>query len=192
MTRRTKRPGPRRWPWLVAGAVLIALIIADRSGWLLVPKIDDMTAYHGASAEVLRVLDGDTIEIELADALYDRPVTRIRFWGLDCPETAKPDRPADPYANEATELTRLLAADRSVTLYLESHRTRGVFGRVLAHVELPDGSSLNEALLSAGLAVADERWSHSRLGRYAQLERAARRQGLGIWSQDKTGAASDE
>ena len=182
MTRRAKRPGPRRWPWLVVGGVLIGLIIADRSGWLLVPKIDDMTAYHGASAEVLRVIDGDTIEIELSDAMHDRPVTRIRFWGLDCPETAKPDRPADPYANEATELTRMLTADRTVTLYLESHRTRGVFGRVLAHVELPDGTSLNEALLSAGLAVADERWSHSRLGRYAQLERAAKRAGLGIWS----------
>ncbi len=182
MTRRVKRPGPQRWPWLVAGVVLIALIIADRSGWLLVPKIDDMTAYHGASAEVLRVIDGDTIEIELSDALHDRPVTRIRFWGLDCPETAKPDRPADPFAHEATELTRSLAADQTITLYLESHRTRGVFGRVLAHVELPDGTSLNEALLSAGLAVADERWSHSRLGRYAQLERAAKRQSLGIWS----------
>jgi micrococcal nuclease len=192
VTRRAKRPGPQRWPWLVAGVVLIALIIADRSGWLLVPKIDDMTAYHGASAEVLRVIDGDTIEIELPDALHDRPVTRIRFWGLDCPETAMPDRPADLYANEAIELTRSLAADRTVTLYLESHRTRGVFGRVLAHVQLPDGSSLNEALLSAGLAVTDERWSHSRLGRYAQLERAARRQGLGMWSQDETGAASDE
>ena len=182
MTRRAKRPGPRRWPWLVAGGVLIGLIIADRSGWLLVPKIDDMTAYHGASAEVLRVIDGDTIEIELSDAMHDRPVTRIRFWGLDCPETAKPDRPAAPYANEATELTRMLAAARPGTLFLESHRTRGVFGRVLAHVELPDGTSLNEALLSAGLAVADERWSHSRLGRYAQLERAAKRAGLGIWS----------
>ena len=96
MTRRVKRPGPRRWPWLVAGVVLIALIIADRSGWLLVPKIDDMTAYHGASAAVLRVIDGDTIEIDHPDALHDRPVTQIRFWGLDCPETAKPDRPAGP------------------------------------------------------------------------------------------------
>ena len=191
MTRRAKRPGPRRWPWLVAGIVLIALIIADRSGWLLVPKIDDMTAYHGASAAVLRVIDGDTIEIELSDALHDRPVTRIRFWGLDCPETAKPDRPADPYANEATELTRSLAADQRVTLYLESHRTRGVFGGVLAHVELSDGTSLNEALLSTGLAVADERWSHSRLGRYAQLERAAKRQSLGIWSHQDDSATSN-
>lgn len=191
MIRRVKRPGPRRWPWLVVGVVLIALIIADRSGWLLVPKIDDMTAYHGASAEVLRVIDGDTIEIELPDARHDRPVTRIRFWGVDCPETAKSDRSAEPYANEAAELTRSLAADQTVTLSLESHRTRGLFGRVLAHVELPDGTSLNEALLSAGLAVADDRWSHSRLGRYAQLERAAKRQRLGIWSPQDTSATSN-
>ncbi len=176
----------------MAGIVLVALIIADRSGWLLVPKIDDMSAYHGLRAQVVRVIDGDTLEIKRPDALHDRPVTHIRLWGLDCPETAKPDRPADPYADEATERTRSLAADRMVTLSLESHRTRGTFGRVLAHIELPDGTNLNEALLSAGLAVTDERWSHSLLGRYAQLERAAQRAGLGVWSAQDDGDTSND
>ena len=192
MTRRVKRPRSRRWPWLVGGVLLIALIIADRSGWLLVPNIDDMSAYHGLQAQVVRVIDGDTIEIKHPDALHDRPVTRIRLWGLDCPESAKPDRPADPFADQATRRTRSLATDGIVTLTLESHRTRGTFGRVLAHVELSDGSSLNEALLSAGLAVADERWPHSLLGRYAQLERAAKRAGLGVWSPQDDTAASNE
>ena len=182
MTRRVKRPGPRRWPWLVAGAILVALIIADQNGLLLVPKIDDLAAYDGIHAKVIRVIDGDTIEIDRPDALSDRPVTRIRLWGLDCPETATPDRPAEPFAKEATELARSLVADQTVTLRLESHRTRGTFGRVLAHVQLQDGSSFNEAILSAGLAVTDERWPHSLLGRYAQLQRAAKRQSLGIWS----------
>ena len=76
---------------------------------------------------------------------------------------------------------RTLADGREVVLYLESHRPRGTFGRILAHVELPDGSSLNEALLAAGLARVDERWPHALLGRYAQLERGARREGVGIW-----------
>ena len=192
MTRRVKRPRPRRWPWLVAGIVLALLIIADRSGWLLVPKIDDMSAYHGLKAQVVRVIDGDTLEIKHPDALNDRPVTRIRLWGLDCPETAKPDRPADPYADQATQRTRSLAADRTIALSLESHRTRGTFGRVLAHIELPDGSSLNERLLSAGLAVTDERWSHSLLGRYAQLERAAQRSALGVWSPQDGDATSND
>ncbi len=192
MTRPVKRPGPRRWPWLVVGVILVALITADRSGCLLVPKIDDMSAYHGLRAQVIRVIDGDTIEIKHPDALHDRPVTRIRLWGLDCPETAKPDHPADPYADQATQRTRSLAADKIVTLSLESHRTRGAFGRVLAHIELPEGTNLNEALLSEGLAVADERWPHSLLGRYAQLERAAKRAGLGVWAPQDDGATSND
>ena len=73
-----------------------------------------------------------------------------------------------------------------MTLTLEPHRTRGSFGRLLAHAQLPDGSSLNEALLAAGLARADDRWPHSLVGRYAQLERIARREGLGIWSPPQT------
>ncbi len=151
-----------------------------------------MSASPGRRVEVVRVIDGDTLEIKHPDALNNRPVTRIRLWGLDCPETAKRDRSADPYADQATDQTRSLAADRMVTLSLESHRTRGTFGRVLAHVELPDGTSLNEALLSAGLAIADERWPHSLIGRYAQLERAAKRAGLGIWSAQDNGDTSND
>ena len=73
-----------------------------------------------------------------------------------------------------------------VLLVLEPHQQRDSFARVLAHVEIADdanaGRSLNEALLEAGLAKADDRWPHARLTRYAQLENAARRQRIGIWS----------
>jgi endonuclease YncB( thermonuclease family) len=173
----------RRWPWLLAAALLVVLIIADRSGWLLVGRDDDMSVYHGVTARVARVIDGDTIEIEIPDHLHQRPVTQVRLWGLDTPEAAGRDRPAQPLADEARVLTQMLAGDGPVTLTLEPHRTRGSFGRLLAHVRLPDGTSLNEALLTAGLARADDRWPHSLLGRYAQLERAAHREGLGIWAE---------
>jgi endonuclease YncB( thermonuclease family) len=105
---------------------------------------------------------------------------------VDTPEPAGRDRPAEPFADEARALTQELAAGGSVTLTLEPHRTRGSFGRLLAHVELPDGSSLNEALLAAGLARADDRWPHALVSRYARLQRAARREGLGLWSPPPT------
>jgi endonuclease YncB( thermonuclease family) len=166
--------------------LLVALIIADRSGWLLVRQPDDMAVYHGVAAPVARVIDGDTLEIEIPDRLHRRPVTQVRLWGVDSPEAAGRDRPAEPLADEARALTQTLAAGGLVTLTLEPHRTRGSFGRLLAHAELPDGSSLNEALLAAGLARADDRWPHSLVSRYARLERAARREGLGIWSPPPT------
>ena len=111
-----------------------------------------------------------------------RIATQVRLWGVDSPEVAGRDRPAEPFADEARTFTRARTAGGLVTLTLEPHRTRGAFGRLLAHVELPDGTSLNEALLAAGLARADDRWPHALLGRYAQLERAARREGAGIWA----------
>jgi endonuclease YncB( thermonuclease family) len=69
-----------------------------------------------------------------------------------------------------------------VVLSLETHRTRGPMGAVLAHVRLPGGASLNERILAEGLARADERWPHALLTRYAEIERSARRAKCGRWS----------
>ncbi len=173
----------RRRRWVIAAIVLTGLIVADRSGWLLVGRGDDMTAYHGAEFRVGRVIDGDTIEIEIPDPRRRRSATQVRLLGIDCPERAGPRRAtAEPFADEALMLARSLADGRRVRIALEPHRTRDAYGRLLAHVELADGTSLNEALLQAGLARADDRWPHAQLGRYAQAQRAARKDALGIWS----------
>ena len=181
----TRRKVRRRLVWVGAIAALAALLLADRAGWLLVRRVDDMAAYHGMQTRITAVLDGDTIEVALPDALHERPATRVRLWGIDCPEPARARQEAEPWAEEAAALCRSLTEDATITLWLEPQRTRGVFGRVLAHVQLPDGSSLNEALLAAGLAVADDRWPHANLTRYAQLENTARWQSVGIWSEEE-------
>jgi endonuclease YncB( thermonuclease family) len=69
-----------------------------------------------------------------------------------------------------------------VILDLEPGRPRDSFARVLAHITLDDGRSLNEQMLEAGLAKADDRWPHGKLVRYAQLDMAARKRGVGVWS----------
>jgi micrococcal nuclease len=163
---------------------VVALVMADRNGWLLLRSPDDLAAYHRMRSTVTRVIDGDTIEVDLPDTLNHRPATRIRLWGVDCPEAANFGKPAHSWADEATQLARSMCDEREVFLDLEPHRPRDSFGRVLAHVELIDGRSLNEALLEAGLATADDRWPHSRLVRYAQLERTARTKRLGVWSKN--------
>lgn len=171
--------------------VVAGLIIADRRGWLLVRQSDDMAAYHGMSARVIRVIDGDTIEIDLPDSLNKRPATRVHLWGINCPELAHPSSTgpgsaAQPWAAEAAEKTRSLIDDRPIRLYLEAHQTRDPFSAILAHIELPDGTKLNEALLEAGLAKTDDRWPHSMLVRYAQIELNAQRRGVGMWTKSET------
>ena len=167
--------------WLLALIVLVALSYIDWRGWLLVPYADDLAAYHGVRGRVTRVIDGDTFEIDIPDRLNQRPVTRVRLWGLNCPEQASPDRDAEPLADEATNMTKRLIKGGVVTLSLEPHRMRGTFGRVLAHVETPDQGNLNIALLEAGLAFTDERWSHRWLARYAKAQRQAQQKVTGLW-----------
>jgi micrococcal nuclease len=178
--------------WLSAGAMLLlaGLVYADQRGWLLVRQSDDFATYHGRTARVTQIIDGDTFDIEFPDVLHDRSVTRVRLIGIDCPEPAHAGNPAEPLANAATALTRSQCENKTVRLWLEPAQPRDVFGRVLAHVELPDRTRLNETLLANGLAKADDRWPHTLLVRYAQVEITARRGKVGLWGQDERGRRS--
>ncbi len=162
---------------------MAALSAADRAGWLLADRPDG-ESYHLISAHVVRVIDGDTIEVEIADHIHKTATTRVRLIGVDCPETAHPsfsNQPPQPFADEAAALTRELVDGRVVRLRLEPQGTRDAYGRLLAHVDLEDGTSLAEQLLMQGLARREDRWNHSMLMRYRQLELAARRAHRGLW-----------
>jgi len=173
----------RRW-WLLALAavVAVAFVYADHRGWLLVPAGSDFERFHGAEARVHRVIDGDTIDVELIDPRGGTPLTRVRLWGIDAPEMAMQGSPEEPLAAESGEFAESVALGQMVRLHLEPSRVRDRYGRVLAHVEMADGGFLNRAILLEGLAAADERWPHARLTWYEQAERIARQQRRGMWA----------
>lgn len=180
-----KRTRRRWWLTLIVLAALIAIIYADRNGWLLIDPPDEWSRYHGQTFAVARVIDGDTIEIEAFDPKERRPTTRVRLWGIDCPETAHPGFPeAEPWGEEATEFMRFILDGGSVKLQLESSRVRDVYDRLLAHLDLPDGRRVNVLLLEAGLARADDRWPHGDLARYDDAESKAQATNRGLWGDE--------
>lgn len=162
------------------------MVAVDRAGLLSVGSAPapDAARYDGRAARVTRVIDGDTIEVALADIKGGHRTTRVRLWGIDAPEPGRDDRPAEPVAEEATELVESLTLGREVTLEIEPHRARGGYGRLLAHVRLEDGSLLAARLLEKGLARADARWPHSELQRFIELEKEAKDRGVGMWADD--------
>ena len=174
--------------WTATLAAIALLALADQRGWLLVQHHDDLAAYHGRRAIVDRIIDGDTIEIDVADSLTRTPTTRVCLWGVNCPELGRFGKPDQPLAPEAQAFTRGLVQHRRVMLRLESQRPRDTFGRILAHVDLDDDAApgnhrtVNEELLKAGLAQIDDRWPHVMSTRYAQIELAAKRQHVGLWA----------
>lgn len=179
-----KRRLRRRWPWVTALFILAALVALDRSGLLLAPAPDDLAHYDGRSVRVVRVISPHTLDIELPDLTQERSTTRVRLWGINAPLPATAGREAEPGADRAMALAESLALDRPVQLELDSARPRDALGRVLAHVRLPTGETLNEALLEAGWARVDERWPHARLTQYAQAERRGRQDRRGIWAEE--------
>ncbi len=144
-------------------------------------KAYDFEKYHGKTFTIVKVVDGDTIDIDVPDGKYNH--TRIRLWGIDTPETKKPGTPVMYFGPEATEFAKKLALGKQATIYLDKgNRTRGKYGRLLAYIQLPDKRFLNEALLTEGFAYADLRFRHSFYYKYQNLQASARRQKKGLWA----------
>ncbi len=161
--------------------ILAALIVADRSG-LLLERGDDWSRFHRQTFFVHRVVDGDTLDILTPGAAATKEnLTRVRFWAIDTPEMTRGAQPAQPFAEEATAMTRRLSEERTVTIELESHSTRDRYGRLLAFIILEDGRCLNAVLVEEGLARVERRFSHSRMEEYETLEREAKARRRGIW-----------
>jgi len=174
---------------LLAAALLILLdhsFISKR--WQPLPKsteqieAHDLEKYHDKTFAVVKVVDGDTIDIDIPDGSSAR--TRIRLLGIDAPETHSELYGAMYYAAQATEFVKSLSLAKDVTIYLDNpNPTRGKYGRLLAYVKLPDGRFLNEVLLIEGFVYADLRFEHSFFNRYKQLEASARSLNKGLWKE---------
>lgn len=166
----------------VALSLIVLVALLDR--WVgLFPVDDDWHRYHNQTFEVLRVVDGDTLDLRVADG--ENATTRIRLWGVDTPEMSNRnnDGPPEPWAQEATDFTRQAVEGQQVTVYLQDHRLRGRYGRLLAYIQMPDGRVLNAALIEQGLSKHDRRWGHDRVDEYDELELFARKNRHGLWGQ---------
>ena len=141
----------------------------------------DIQKYHGRQFSVVKVVDGDTLDIDIPDGNYSH--TRIRLWGVDTPETKDPRTGPMYFGKEASDFATKLAFGKQVTIFLEKDRkTRDKYHRLLAYIQLPDGTFLNEVLLSEGYAYADLRFKHGLYNKYKQLESLARSQKKGLWA----------
>jgi micrococcal nuclease len=173
---------PRLWRRHPLG-VLVAIIVLSALAWdrARTPFGTDYDRYHNRTFACTHVVDGDTLDIDAPDG--SRSVTRVRLWGVDTPETVKPDMPAMYFGPEASAYSRSQALGRPVRLVLAPDKTRDRYDRLLAYVYL-DGrdATLNESLIAGGYAYADSRFPHAWQKRFARLEATARKNKLGLWA----------
>jgi micrococcal nuclease len=128
-----------------------------------------------APAEVLRVVDGDTIEVSVGGREED-----VRYIGVDTPESVTPGEPVECFGPRASAFNERLVAGRTVTLRFDAER-RDRYGRLLAYV-YAGPRFVNAELVRRGFArtltIAP---NDSQAGLFARLETAAGRDARGLW-----------
>ena len=128
---------------------------------------------------VVRVVDGDTVHVRLADR-----VEKVRYIGIDTPETNHPTRGEEPGGRAAAEVNGRLVADRAVRLEPDV-QLRDRHGRLLAYVWVagPGGGELmvNAELVRLGYAqvlTVPPNVRHAELFRKLQADAREHRRGL--------------
>ncbi len=133
-------------------------------------------------ARVDRVVDGDTIIVILAGQRQ-----RLRYIGIDSPESVKPDTPVERMGREATAANQALVEGRTVVLETDVSDTDR-FGRLLRDVWVERDGVLvlvNLEMVRMGFAHVttfppDVKYADRLL---AALDEA-RASGVGLWGPD--------
>jgi micrococcal nuclease len=138
--------------------------------------VDDEALGRSVRARVVRVIDGDTIEVSVAGTEED-----VRYIGVDTPETVKPETPVQCYGPQASAENHRLVEGRTVRLVFDRER-RDIYGRLLAYV-YAGRRFVNATLVRHGYArtlrIAPNTAHASLLHR---LQARAGRAGRGLWS----------
>jgi micrococcal nuclease len=124
---------------------------------------------------VVRVVDGDTIYVQLADR-----VEKIRYLGVNTPEIHHPVRGEEPGGREAADVNRRIVDGHRVRLELDV-RTRDRYGRLLAYVWVGE-IMVNAELVRRGYAqvmTVPPNVKYQDL--FVKLQREARDAGRGLW-----------
>lgn len=163
-------------------ATAVLLVIALFTQWLSEPTslqqallgTDTPVPAPDGLTRVVNVVDGDTIEIEGG--------ARVRYIGVDTPETVHPTKGVQCFGREASDYNKKILEGGLVRLERDISDT-DKYDRLLRYVYLPDGTFVNLKLVADGYAHVSTYppdVAHTKEFLAAQSE--ARSAGRGLWS----------
>lgn len=122
------------------------------------------------SAEVVKVVDGDTLHLRLPNSKKNQ---RLRLNGIDAPETNQ------PFGKKSAQFLRNQVQGKKVIVRFDPARKFDRYKRMLGNIYI-DGKNIELLMLKEGMA-----WHYSYYNKdpeYAAAERAARAAKKGLWS----------
>lgn len=172
MSRKTKR---------IIQVVLFVLLIGASYYASIQPEVSQQVQHVAPPAGTYRVIsteDGDTITVDM-----DGTKERVRFIGVDTPETQDPRKPVQCFGKAASEYTRNLIGQNPVKLEADPTNTnRDRYNRLLRYIYLPDGTLVNAKIIEDGYGFAYTSFPFIKLEEFRALQKEAREQNRGLWS----------
>ena len=127
-----------------------------------------------------KVVDGDTAWFEDVDQFV---VHKVRFIGIDTPETVHPNKAVMPYGKEASSFTKAALQDKTVYLEYDIEQFDR-YARHLCYIWMDDGSLFNLTLIAQGYAVLMTYPPNVKYVDYfVEAQTQARECGFGLWAQ---------
>ena len=141
----------------------------------LSPKgsITDNNRSNLVQYEVIRVIDGDTVELKNGE--------RLRYNDIDTPETVHPSKPIECYGPEASKKNKELVEGETILVEL-GNPEKDKYGRLLGYVYIDD-LFVNAELVRGGYAEVNSYGNPgSKIVELINIERDAKLKSTGLWS----------
>lgn len=130
-------------------------------------------------AEILTVIDGDTIEVS-----FDNKKEVVRLIGINSPETVDPRKPVECFGKEASTKAKSLLLGKSVQLEADpTQDDRDKYQRLLRYVFLEDGTNFNKLMISEGYAYEyTYNIPYKYQSEFKQAQKEAEANKVGLWA----------
>jgi micrococcal nuclease len=168
----------RKHGWLGLALILISWLVfyGQQNGWFGAAGQSLQNNQPGFYS-VSRFVDGDTIVVSM-----DGHEEKVRFVGVDTPETHKPNTPVQCYGPAAAAFTKNTIGSNRVKLVSDSLSTnRDRYNRLLRYVYLPDGTLVNEKLIQNGFGFYYPYFPFSKSAEFAADQQQAQAAHKGLW-----------
>jgi micrococcal nuclease len=160
---------------LTAAICAAAVLIYTRGTPFKLPELPAITpGYY----RITEVVDGDTIEVDM-----NGQREKVRFIGVDTPETKKPNAPVQCFGPQASDYTKKLLANKSVRLEADpTNDNRDRYGRLLRYIYTQDGTLVEESLIAQGYGFAYVSFPFQKKAEFSKLQEQARTAKVGLWA----------
>ncbi|WP_443945122.1 thermonuclease family protein [Pedobacter sp. AW1-32] len=151
------------------GKISLLVLLIFWSGCIIFPQETEIHELASGTfqAKVIRILDGDTMEV-----LYENKPVKIRLAHIDCPEK----RRKQPFSQAAKQTLADLCFGENVTVEAQKYDR---YSRLIAVVINARKQVINQEMIRQGMAWHFKKYSSDSL--YAQLEIEARKMKIGLW-----------